>query len=187
MDPRQLAIITVASIAAIAVLVIVWAVVRSQRRARLRSRYGTEYERAVQENGPQRAETLLLEREKRVKAFHIRSLGAEERERFVSEWRMLQSRFIDDPRGAAEQADRLVDRLMQARGYPVTDFEQRAADVSVSYPKVVDNYRAARLIALRHRQGQATTEDLRNAIIYYRSLFDELLQTDPIGQRREVA
>jgi len=114
----------------------------------------------------------------------MRNLTAEERERFVTEWRLVQARFVDDPKGAVTDADDLVARLMQSRGYPMSDFEQRAADISVDHPRVVDNYRAAHQIALRQRQGQATTEDLRNAIIYYRSLFDELLQT---GNRREVA
>jgi hypothetical protein len=126
----------------------------------------------------------LLEREKRVKEFPIRELKADERERFVTEWRIVQSRFVDDPQGAVAEADLLVDGLMQARGYPTTDFEQRAADISVTHPRVVDNYRAAHQIAVRHREGQASTEDLRNAIIYYRSLFDDLLQT---GTKKEVA
>jgi len=90
----------------------------------------------------------------------------------------VQTHFVDDPRGSVSAADELVTRVMQARGYPMSDFEQRAADISVDHPRVVDNYRAAHEIALRHRRGEATTEDLRNAIIYYRSLFDELLQTN---------
>jgi hypothetical protein len=139
----------------------------------------------VRESGPQRAEAALLDREKRVKEFPIRELSADERERFVSEWRIVQSRFVDDPRGAVAEADLLVDRLMQARGYPTTNFEQRAADISVTHPRVVDNYRAAHQIAVRHREGQASTEDLRNAIIYYRSLFDDLLETGT--HKKEVA
>lgn len=185
MDPKLVTAIII--IAIVAALVILWAIVRKQRTAKLRRHFGAEYDRTVRETGPERAETVLLERERRVEKFRIRDLGAEERERFVSEWRTIQSRFVDDPRGAVSQADALVDRLMQVRGYPVTGFEQRAADISVVHPGVVDNYRAAHQIALRHRQGQATTEDLRNAIIYYRSLFDELLQTGSIGRHREVA
>jgi hypothetical protein len=153
----------------------------------LRRRFGPEYDRAVQERGPQQAETVLLEREKRVREFPIRELAADERERFVTEWRIVQSRFVDDPRAAVAEADLLVDRLMQARGYPTSDFEQQAADISVSHPQVVGNYRAAHQIAVRHRQGQASTEDLRNAIIYYRSLFDDLLQTGPTTHKKEVA
>jgi hypothetical protein len=184
MDPKLLALVVVAIAA---VLVIVWAVARNQRTAKLRRRFGAEYDRTVRMTGAQRAETVLLEREKRVDKFPIRALGAEERERFITEWRATQSRFVDDPRGAVDQADLLVQRLMQTRGYPVTDFEQRAADISVAHAGVVDNYRAAQQIALRRIQGQATTEDLRHAIIYYRSLFAELLQTDSISRYKRVA
>lgn len=175
MDPKLLVLIVVA---VLVVLGIAWMVVRKQRTIRLQNRFGPEYDRTVRESGgPQRAETVLLEREKRVHGFSMRELSAEEREGYQTEWRMVQSRFVDDPQGAVSEADLLVDRLMQARGYPMTNFEQRAADVSVTHPRVVDNYRAAHQIAVRHQQGQATTEDLRNAMIYYRSLFDELLQT----------
>ncbi len=184
MDPKIVALIV---IAVIAILLVVWVVVRNQRTAKLRKRFGAEYERTVRENGPRKAEAVLSEREKRVERLSIRDLDAEERERFLTQWRTVQTRFVDDPRGAVSDADLLVDGLMQTRGYPVTDFEQRAADISVGHPRVVENYRAARQIALRHRQGQATTEDLRHAIIYYRSLFDELLQTGPTGRIKEVA
>jgi len=184
MDPKLVAVIVVA---VVAVLLIVWVVVRNQRTAKLRRNFGAEYDRTVREVGSRRAETILLDREKRVEKLSIRDLSADERERFVTEWRTVQSRFVDDPRGAVSQADLLTDRLMQLRGYPVSDFEQRAADISVGHPHVVENYRAARAIALRHRQGLATTEDLRNALIYYRSLFDELLQAGSTGRKKEVA
>ena len=184
MDPKVIALIV---IAVIAVLLIVWAVVRQQRTAKLRKRFGPEYDRVVQQAGPRKAETTLLEREKRVERFSLRALPADERERFVTEWRVVQSRFVDDPKGAVSQADLLVERVMQARGYPMTNFEQRAEDISVTHPHVVSNYRAAHLIALRHQQGQATTEDLRQAMIYYRSLFDDLLEASPAGPKREVA
>jgi hypothetical protein len=174
MDPKLLVLIVVAILV---ILAIAWMVVRKQRTIRLQKRFGPEYDRTVRESGPQRAETVLLEREKRVHDFSIRELSAEEREGYQTEWRMVQSRFVDDPQRSVSEADALVDRLMQARGYPMTNFEQRAADISVTHPRVVDNYRAAHQIAVRHQQGQATTEDLRNAMIYYRSLFDELLQT----------
>jgi hypothetical protein len=178
MDPKQLIVIV---LALAALLAIAWVFVRKQRTASLRNRFGAEYDRAVRETGPQRAESVLLEREKRVQKFSIRELSAEERESAV------QSRFVDDPQAAVGDADVLVDRLMQARGYPMTDFEQRTADISVSHPRVVDNYRAAHQIAVRHQQGQASTEDLRNALIYYRSLFDELLQSGHSVHKKEVA
>jgi hypothetical protein len=185
MDPKQVIVVVVA---VIAVLIIAWAVARRQRTAKLRGKFGPEYDRAVREIGQTKAESVLLEREKRVEKFPIRELSAEERERFITEWRIVQSRFVDDPRGAVADADVLVNRLMQARGYPMSDFDQRAADISVTHPRVVGNYRAAHMIAVRHQQGQATTEDLRNAIIYYRSLFDELLQPTPaVVYKKEVA
>ena len=184
MDPKQLVVIVLAFAA---LLLIAWVLVRKQRTASLRSRFGTEYDRAVRESGPQRAESVLLERERRVQKFSIRELSAQERESFVSEWRAVQSRFVDDPQAAVGEADLLVDRLMHARGYPMTDFEQRTADISVSHPRVVDNYRAAHEIAVRHREGQASTEDLRNALIYYRSLFDDLLQSGNSVHKKEVA
>lgn len=171
----------------IAVLVIIWAVARQRRRTNLRERYGSEYDRIASVSGPRKAEATLLEREKRVEKFHIRALPRDERERFVTEWRSVQSRFVDDPKGAVSQVDLLVQRVMQARGYPMTDFEQRAADISVTHPRVVSNYRAGHQIALRHQQGQATSEDLRQAMIHYRSLFDDLLEAPPAGPRREVA
>ena len=184
MDPK---ILVVAVVAVVVVLAIAWIVVRKRRTEALQRRFGPEYERTVREHGPGRAESVLVEREKRVEKFPIRELAVDERERFMAEWRVVQSRFVDDPKGAVSDADALVSRLMQARGYPMSDFEQRAADISVDHPRLVDNYRAAHEIALRHWKGEASTEDLRNAIIYYRSLFDELLQTKPAGGKREVA
>ena len=182
MDPK---IIIAIVVAVIVVAAVAWAIARNRRTAALKSRFGPEYERTVRERGdPSAAEAALLQRQKRVERFKMRDLTAEEREGFVTEWRLVQARFVDDPKRACTDADDLVARLMRARGYPMSDFEQRAADISVDHPRVVDNYRAAHQIALRQRGGQATTEDLRNAIIYYRSLFDELLQTP---NRREVA
>lgn len=182
-DTKTLVIIVVA---VVVVLAIVWAVVRKQRTEALRRRFGPEYDRTVREHGPGRAETVLTQREKRVEKLPIRELAADERERFITEWRVVQSRFVDDPRAAVYEADTLVTRLMQARGYPMSDFNQRAADVSVDHPRVVDSYRAAHEIALRERKGEATTEDLRNGLIYYRSLFEELLTTGR-PEIREVA
>lgn len=182
MDPK---IIIAIVVAVIVVAVIAWAIARNRRTAALKSRFGPEYERTVRERGdPTEAEAALLKRQKRVETFRMRDLTAEERERFITEWRLVQGRFVDDPKRAVSDADDLVARLMQGRGYPMSDFEQRAADLSVDHPRVVDNYRAAHQVAMRQRQGHATTEDLRNALIYYRSLFDELLQTP---NRREVA
>ena len=182
--------VIVIAAAAIALLIVIWAVVkRRQRTVVLRRNFGPEYERVVKEQGAARADAVLLDRQKRVEKFPLRTLTAEEREHFVTEWRIIQSRFVDDPSTAVGEADALVVRLMHLRGYPMADFEQRAADISVHYPRVVDNYRAAHEVALRHHRGEATTEDLRNSMIYYRTLFDELLETNTVRVRakREVA
>jgi hypothetical protein len=184
MDPKQLIVVAVALVA---LLAIVWVLVRRQRTANLRKRFGPEYDLAVRESGPQRAESALLEREKRVGGLRIRELSPQEYEEFQREWRTVQSHFVDDPGAAVAEADLLVDRLVQARGYPASDFAQRAADISVGHPRVVAHYRAAYEIAERHRQGQAGTEDLRNALIHYRSLFDELLQKGLTVHKKEVA
>jgi hypothetical protein len=186
MDPKIKMILIVAAVVIVAVLVIAAIIARSRRTDSLRRRFGSEYDRTVREHGQGRGESVLVSREKRVEQFPLRELAVDERERFVTEWREVQARFVDDPRGAVTGADVLVGRVMRARGYPMSDFEQRAADISVTHPRVVDNYRAAREIALREGKGQATTEDLRSAFKYYRSLFDELLE-NPTGRRREVA
>lgn len=175
MDPRLEAVVAVA-VVVVAVIVIGLLVARKRRKAKLRQQFGPEYERAVREVGPARADTVLAAREKRVARFSLRPLNPDEWHSFTDEWRVVQSRFVDDPVGSVADADALVDRLMAARGYPVSDFDQRAADLSVGHATVVDNYRAAHAIAARHRSGQATTEDLRNAFIHYRALFTELLQ-----------
>ncbi len=114
----------------------------------------------------------------------IRDLDQIERERYTSEWQVVQSRFVDYPKGAVTEADELVCSLMQARGYPVTDFDQRAADISVDHPRVVENYRSAHDIALRLGRGEASTEDMRTAMIHYRSLFDELVMVPTPGDRK---
>lgn len=174
MDPK---IAIVVAVAVVVVLILAFVFLRKRRTENLRKRFGPEYERTVHEIGPRRAESNLREREKRVEKFPIRALSVSERQHFLAEWRAVQSRFVDDPRGAAEDADALVNKVMQERGYPMSDFEQRAADISVDHPRVVDNYRAAHDIAQRQKRGEASTEDLRSALIYYRSLFDDLLDT----------
>lgn len=185
MDPKMVAIAV--AVIVIVVLAVAWIVLQRRRTEALRRRFGPEYDRTLREHGPGKAESVLAQRERRVEKLHLRDLAADERERFVTEWRQVQARFVDDPNAAVADADQLVTRLMQARGYPMSDFEQRTADISVDHPKVVDNYRAAHEIALRQRRGDATTEDLRNAVIYYRSLFDDLLQTKTARDTREVA
>ncbi|AMO23545.1 hypothetical protein GCM10027034_39390 [Ramlibacter solisilvae] len=145
----------------------------------LEKRFGPEYGRTVDEFGSRsKAEAELRARQKRVEEFHIRPLSRADAERFDDEWRSLQARFVDDPKGSLVEADVLVRELMQARGYPMGDFERRAADVSVDHPAVVDHYRAAHGIAVRDRPGEVDTEAMRQAVIHYRALFAELLEVE---------
>jgi hypothetical protein len=153
-------------------------ILRNRKSDRLKQHFGPEYGRVVQQHGNTRlAEAALSEREKRVEKFAIHPLPAGDRERYADEWAGVQRRFVDDPSMAVTEADKLVTKVMTARGYPMGDFEQRAADVSVSYPGVVQNYRSARTIVVSHTNGQSTTEGLRQAMVYFRSLFDELLDS----------
>jgi hypothetical protein len=187
MDPKLIAGVVVV-ILVIVVAVALYVRKRKNTSAELRDRFGPEYERAVQTHGSERrAEAKLVDREKRVEKLKIRDLDPTERERFSGQWTSVQSRFLDYPKGAVTEADELVSSLMQTRGYPVADFDQRAADISVDHPLVVDHYRSAREIALRLRSGEASTEDLRTAMIHYRSLFEELVQVQTPGTKREVA
>ncbi|MBI5032271.1 MAG: hypothetical protein HZB51_17205 [Chloroflexi bacterium] len=186
MDNTTLVAIAVAAIAAILILatIISRATVRKQTTAKLQERFGPEYDRTVEQYGDQReAEKELRAREKRVANFQIRTLTREEHDRFAQAWRNAQARFVDEPSEAVADADRLVEEVMRARGYPTGDFEQRVADISVDHAGVITNYRLARDIALANRKGKASTEDLRQAMVRYRSLFDELLQTE--GQPKE--
>jgi hypothetical protein len=177
-------------IAALALLVIVLGgIVLMQRRKseHLKTRFGPEYDRALKETGDKRkAETELYEREKRVKSFDLRPLRHSDRDRFTGEWRQIQAEFVDDPEGSIRKADILLQDVMSERGYPVENFEQVAADVSVDHPNVVQNYRRGHDIAVRHRRGEANTEDLRQAMIHYRELFDELVTDEPTGERRSL-
>jgi hypothetical protein len=163
----------------VAVGVAVW--IYTQRRCshQLRGRFGKEYDRIVEEEGDRhKAEKVLKERERRVEMLRLRTLAADDQERFLKEWHSIQTRFVDDPKAAVTEADWLVHRVMRARGYPTGDFEQQAADVSVDHPQVVSNYRAAHAIALRAREDEGTTtETLRQGLVYYRLLFEELLDT----------
>ncbi len=151
--------------------------IRKRRTERLRTQFGgAEYTRAVREGGSRRkAEAALDNRAERVERLHIRPLAVGDRARFVESWGRVQARFVDSPGGAVTDADQLLGDVMSTRGYPMSDFEQRAADISVDHPLVLDNYRAAHQSALRQARGQASTEDLRQAMIHYRTLFEELV------------
>jgi hypothetical protein len=153
-----------------------WMYIRKARTEKLRSKFGPEYDKAIAEHRDRgHAESELQKRAERVGKFSIQPLKAEDRSRFTEDWRREQSRFVDDPRAAVNHADALVQDVMQRRGYPVGDFEQNAADLSVDHPRVVENYRIAHEIALREGQGAANTEDLRHAMVSYRALFEDLL------------
>jgi hypothetical protein len=171
-------VIILAIIAILAVGAVVWFFSRQRRTAELRTQFGPEYERAVQVSGDRRdAEQELQQRRERIAQLHIRPLSCEDRDRYADSWRTVQARFVDDPSAAIAGADQLIGEVMQTRGYPVGDFEARAEDLSVEHPQVVANHRAAHSRAAANSLGEANTEDLRQALVHYRSLFEELLET----------
>jgi len=186
MDQHQLTIVIAVIAAVLVIAVISFLLVRKRRSQQLRQRFGPEYDRVLKKEGEvRRAEGVLEMRTKRHEKFSLRPLPEASRLDFAERWRTVQSQFVDEPEGAVAQADHLVNELMEARGYPMADFEQRVADISVDHPVVVENYRAAHAIALRHSSGQASTEDLRNALVHYRSLFEELLGDSSV-ERKEA-
>ena len=182
-----------ALIIALAVIVVggiaVWLFLRKRRTERLRTQFGgAEYARAVKEGGSRRhAEAGLKERTERVESLNIRPLAPGDRARFVESWRRVEARFVDGPGGAVTEADQLLRDVMSTRGYPVSDFEQRAADISVDHPLVLENYRTAHEIAVRQTKGQANTEDLRQAMIHYRTLFEELVGEPELAQAKAAS
>jgi len=176
-------VVVIAAVVAVALLL-----ARRNKTLALQRQFGKEYERTVTARGSEReAQAILEQRQKRVAHFNIRMLSPAERDRYAEAWQGVQSRFVDDPKGAVIEADDTVISVMRTEGYPMSDFAQRAADLSVDHPNVVQNYRAAHEIAVRHREGRATTEDLRQAMIYYRSLFEDLLNGRKPDGVREVA
>jgi hypothetical protein len=186
MDQHQLTILIAVIAAVIVIAIVSFLVARKRRSQNLREKFGPEYDRVLKEEGEVRkAEGVLELRARRREKFELRDLPEPRRAEFAERWRMVQEKFVDDPKGAVSRADGLIGELMAARGYPVADFEQRAADISVDHPVVVQNYRVAHEIALRHGRGQASTEDLRKAMVHYRSLFDELLENS-LPERKEA-
>ncbi len=168
-------------LAAVAVLaataIVVWRVYQKKQSDRLKAHFGPEYGRAVANLGSQsKAESELKARKARVEQLKIVPLPPAEAARFGQAWRALQGRFIDNPKGVLAEADQLVRELMHKRGYPMGDFDRRAADISVDHPAVVEHYRAAQATALRDQRGQADTEELRKGVVHYRALFQELLE-----------
>ena len=175
--------IVIAVAAVVVVGLVLWSALRTRRTRTLKEGFGPEYERTVADAPSKReAEAELRERQKRREELDVKPLEPEARDRYADSWQATQARFVDDPGGAIAEADVLIQQVMRERGYPVEDFEQRAADVSVDHPEVVNNYRAAHGISVAHEREKATTEDLRQAMVHYRSLFDELLETrQPAG------
>jgi FtsZ-interacting cell division protein ZipA len=182
------ATIIVIVLVAAAIVAAAFFFIRRRRSLALRKDFGPEYKHALDEYGDQsKAEAELAARKKRVGKLEIRMLSEQEQGRFLHSWRRTQSRFVDEPSRAVAEADGLVKEVMRTRGYPVGDFEQRASDISVDHPHVVTNYRAAHDIASRNKSGKATTEDLRQAMVHYRALFEELLETAQPTTPKEVA
>jgi hypothetical protein len=181
------AVTVVAVIVAVAAVgIAAWAMLQVRTTRRLRDKFGPEYQYAVESTGDRRrAEAELAHREARVKKLHIRRLTSDERDHFTEAWREQQGRFVDDPEGATESADALLTELMHARGYPTGDFDKQLADASVDHSRVIGNYREAHDIAERSRNGKASTEDLRRAVICYRALFEELLGAPVIEHSHE--
>lgn len=177
MDNPLVIVLIVALVAAIGV--VAWLFMQKRRTDTLQQKFGPEYERAVADHHDQKAAERELEhRAERVEHLQLRPLAREERDQFVARWQSVQAQFVDDPSGATSEADDLVGQAMKTRGYPVGDFEQRAADVSVNYPHVVEHYRAGHTLALRSARGDADTEDLRQAFVHFRALFEDLLEVE---------
>ena len=188
-DPTVLTFIV--AVALVIVLAIVWVAVRQRNRRRsaeLRGRFGTEYDLALRQYGSRgKTEAALLERVRRVNRMAVRPLSDAEREGFLTEWESIQARFIDHPRGAVTEADEMVNALLKARGYEGGAFDRRAADLSVHHAKLVEPYRRANAIVARAGKNDATTEELRGAMILYRALLEELLQGPQLMTRSEAA
>ena len=183
----DVAVVLAIALAVVVIVAIAAFVAAKRRRDRLQERFGPEYERAVSEHDSKlKAESELAGLERRHDKLDIRPLTTAERDRFARSWTEVQATFVDDPSGALAAADELVQDVMRTRGYPVESFDQQASDVSVEHPSVVKNYRAAHAISLATGQGHASTEDQRQGMVHYRSLFSELLVTDSDQESDEV-
>jgi hypothetical protein len=171
--------IVIGIVVAIVVLGVLFSALRTRRSHSLQDQFGREYDRTVDKAGGRReADRELVERQKRHDELELRPLSPDARERYLQQWQATQGRFVDDPTGAVSEADELVQRVMRDRGYPVDDFEQRAADISVEHPELVEKYRTADGIARASERGKASTEDLRHSVRHYRALFVELLEVN---------
>lgn len=184
MDSQTL-MIAAAAVVLIVLAAAAWMYYSRRSSGRLRERFGPEYDRTVAAVGsPAKAEAVLSERAARVDRFKIRPLVPQQADAFAREWRRVQGMFVDDPDAAVAEADRLLAQVMTARGYPLEDFDRRAEDISVDHPHVVENYRIARALVVKRQNGMAGTEELRQAIVNYRALFDDLLEVKGGHHRR---
>jgi len=187
MDQTTL-IVIVAVVVVIVMIALVSMIIRRGRSQRLKSKFGPEYDRTVQQTGNRgKAEKDLESRQKRREQLEIRPLDPGLRERYAREWQQVQADFVDAPSDAVRRADQLVTQVVRERGYPTENFEQRSSDVSVDHPQVVEDYRAAQKISMANRENRASTEDLRLAMKHYRSLFDELLGRGETQQSETAA
>ena len=188
MDNTTIIIVVAALVAVAAIAAALWLYLQKQQTARLQSRFGPEYDRLAAVDGDRgRIAKTLHEREKRVEKLNLVPLSPADRERFAGAWQQEQAGFVDDPRAAVANADRLVTEVMQARGYPMGDFEQQVADISVDHAPVVTNYRIAHDIALRDKGGETSTEELRTALLHYRMLFEDLLEVQVAEPEKQKA
>lgn len=182
MDTNTITLIAVVVVLFFTGAILIPIFIRRNRVSRLQSKFGPEYEQTVQALGnEEQAQAELEARQKHVKTFETRSLTALEREHYQMAWAAVQSNFVDEPGQSLVEADRLIMEVMQLRAYPVSDFEQRAADLSVTYPELVSSYRAARVTTLKNEQSEADTEETRQAILHYRSLFTALVENEAVA------
>ena len=186
MNQHQLMLVLIAVVALAVMAIVIFLVQQKRRSQNLRERFGPEYDRVVRQEGTiRRGEEVLQFRADKREKLKIHPLSPTARTEFTERWRTMQAQFVDNPKSAVIRADQLVNEVMLARGYPMGEFDQQASLISVDHPVVVNNYRAAHNIAVRQNHGPANTEDLRQAMVHYRSLFDELLE-EPIPQRKEA-
>jgi hypothetical protein len=184
MSEQTMMMIAIA-VVAVVVVVAVWMLSRRRKTAALRARFGPEYDHVLRSTRtPAEAERELLKRQSRVEAFSIKPLSREDADRFSAAWRSVQAQFVDDPRNAVIEADRLITEVMRSRGYPLDDPNRVIDDLSVDHAHVINHYRAGREIVARHEKAQASTEDLRQAMVHFRALFDELVSAARRGVRR---
>jgi hypothetical protein len=175
--------ILIAVVLVVAIVVAAWISMRNRRTARLQERFGPEYDRTVKRTDDRgAAESELMSREHRRDVLNIRPVTGEVRERYAEEWRAVQARFVDEPADALQDADQLVMKLMRERGYPMDSFEQRQADISVDHPVVVENYRKAHGISIETGKGGTNTEQMRQGMVHYRTLFEDLLEMHRTGR-----